>query len=96
MSTPTVTSRNRTDDLKVLSVAVVKDRLSFSESRLNGHVVDTKDLLVGYVETALGVSNRINWSTETDDELPAIKEWQDYCCDLFDSIQEFTVKSILG
>lgn len=95
---PNPNSRNRADDLKVLSVAVVKDRLSFFEGRnaLTDHVADTPDLLYGWVEMALGVSSRINWSEVTDDELPAIKAWQDYCGNLFDSVKDHVVNTLLA
>lgn len=92
---PSPASRNRDEDLTVLAVAVVKDRLSFSD-RLTAHVAEGGDLLSYYVAAALGVQVQINWSAVTDEELPAIKAWQNYCCDLFDSVEDHVVKTLLG
>jgi hypothetical protein len=93
MTPPTPADRNRNADLKALSLVVVKDRLS-NGSRFNEHVVETTDLLVPCVEAAIGVNFRINWSEVTDEELPAIKAWQDYCLGLFDSVQEFVLAAV--
>jgi hypothetical protein len=93
---PAPESRNRDDDLTILACAVVKDRLSFNADRLSAHVADTTDLLVGYVETALGLKIRIDWANLPDSDLPAVKAWQTYCTDLFDSVGDFVVKAILA
>lgn len=93
MTPPTPTDRNRDQDLKTLSKKVIKD-LFFGTDRLSPHVRETTDLLVPYVETALGVTFRVNWSEVSDEELPAIKAWQDYCLGLFDSVEEFVLSAI--
>lgn len=92
---PKPASRTRTDDLKVLAVAVLRDKL-LNTSRLNEHVMDTIDLLVSYVETAIGVKTRIDWSAMDDSELPAVKEWQTYCTDLFDSVLDYATQAVLN
>ncbi len=57
--------------------------------------MDTPDLLVSYVESALGVKTRIDWANITDAELPAVKAWQDWCQDLFDSVLDFATNAVL-
>jgi hypothetical protein len=92
---PKPSSRNRDEDLKVLAVAVVRDRLGFSD-RLSEHIADTPDLLVSYVQRALHLTVFVDWDAITDEELPAVTVWENYCTDLYDAVQEYVVKTLLG
>lgn len=92
---PTPASRDRNADLQVLSAAVVTDLLR-STGLLTHHTMDTPDLLVAYVERCLGVSTRVNWMDLTDEELPAVRAWQDYCTVLFDSVHNFVRERVLA
>jgi hypothetical protein len=93
---PNPTSRNRNEDLKVLAVAVLRDKLRNSP-RLNPHVMDTIDLLVPYVESAIGVKTRIDWAgLEDAEEQNAVRAWQTYCTNLFDSVLDFATAAVLN
>jgi len=93
---PRVAGRNRALDLKLVALAVVKDRLNWS-SDLSEHVADTPDLLICYVERALGYHIRINWMLVTEEaEGTAIKEWQDYCQNVYDDVKDYVVKLLMA
>jgi len=82
-------SRDRATDLRAVSIAVCEELLSVwkSEKLLNSHIWNTHDLLISFVQEAIGVSVFINWSQVRSEELPGIQAWQNYCCDLFDSVK---------
>ena len=89
MNIPDPASRDRIADLKTLTKVVIHDFITFNDEKLNVHIAETPDLLIAYVERAIGLSVRINWSEVKDTDLPAIKAWQDYCGGLFDGVQGF-------
>lgn len=96
---PSVKSRDRNADLNALARVVVKERLSFNEEKLNGHVAEGGDLLTHFVTAALGAEYHVQWGTLSDAEAPDVctlaKEWSDYCCELFNDV-EAHVLSRLG
>jgi len=96
---PAPKSRNRTDDLKRLSRAMVTDRISsFADERLNAHVAEGGDALVNYVTAALGADYRVQWGALTDAEAADVctlsKEWADYCCELFNDAPGFILQAL--
>lgn len=90
---PDPTTRDRNADLQTLSRAVVRDRMSGSET-LNNHVMETPDLLHLYVNRVLGVNVRVNWMDVTDEELVTVRAWSRYCENLFDAVEAHVMERL--
>lgn len=90
---PDHNGRDMADDLRLLSAKVLTDLLAFNAS-LTQRMVENKDLLSGYVATAIGEKPRINWGTATDQEVARMGVWQDYCCNLFGHVRPYLLLKI--
>ena len=89
---PKAADRDRNADLLVLARKVVKERLSFNESEtLTAHTVEHPDLLPYFVTEAIGVKFALNYATATDEDCREASAWGDYCCKLFDDVEEFVM-----